>query len=112
MSHWQWGLADGGPGHCFPAGHAVAAYAFLGMYFLWRGHDVSRARAWLLAVLAVGALFGFGQLVRGAHYPSHTLWSAWICWVICAGTDALRRGVTVLQSPAAPRLLPEPAPPR
>jgi hypothetical protein len=40
------------------------------------------ARAVLLAVLAAGALFGWAQLARGAHFPSHTLWSAWLCWVI------------------------------
>jgi membrane-associated PAP2 superfamily phosphatase len=82
LSHWSWGLADGGAGHCFPAGHAVAAFAFIGMYFLWRPHDRTRARAWLVGVLRVGTLFGVGQLVRGAHYPSHTLWSAWICWAV------------------------------
>ncbi|MEO8309576.1 MAG: phosphatase PAP2 family protein [Caldimonas sp.] len=112
VSHWQWGLADGGPGHCFPAGHAIAAYAFFGMYFLWRGHDPRRARAWLLGVLAAGVLFGIGQLVRGAHYPSHTLWSAWICWAICAGADGLRRVISVLRAPApASTLLAHPAPP-
>mgnify|MGYP001202579222 CR=1 FL=1 len=84
VSHWHLGLADGGPGRCFPSGHAVAAFAFFGQYFLWRGHDVRHARRWLLAVLVLGAIYGLGQLVRGAHYPSHTLWSAGLCWVICA----------------------------
>lgn len=84
VSHWQLGLADGGPGRCFPSGHAVAAFAFFGQYFLWRRHDARRARRWLHAVLALGLVYGLGQLVRGAHYPSHTLWSAWLCWTICA----------------------------
>lgn len=84
LSHWRWGVADGGPGHCFPSGHAVSAFAFFGLYFLWRGHDARRARACLAAVLAAGMLFGAAQLVRGAHYPSHTLWTAWLCWTICA----------------------------
>jgi membrane-associated PAP2 superfamily phosphatase len=22
--------------------------------------------------------------VRGAHFPSHTLWSAWLCWTLGA----------------------------
>ena len=89
LSHWDWRRHDGGAGHCFPSGHAVAAFAFLGMHFLWRRHDRARARAWLLGVLAFGTLLGFGQSARGAHYPSHTLWSAWICWAICAGADRL-----------------------
>ena len=83
VSHWRFGIADGGGGHCFPSGHAVAAFGFFGLYFLWRGHDVQRARRWLAAVIVVGLLFGTAQLARGAHYPSHTLWSAWLCWTIC-----------------------------
>ena len=83
VSHWAWARADGGPGHCFPSGHAVAAFAFFGQYFLWRDHAPGRARAWLAAVLLVGSVYGGAQLARGAHYPSHTLWSAWLCWLIC-----------------------------
>jgi len=83
VSHWRFGVADGGGGHCFPSGHAVAAFGFFGQYFLWRGHDAVKARLWLAAVLVVGLLFGTAQLARGAHYPSHTLWSAWLCWAIC-----------------------------
>jgi membrane-associated PAP2 superfamily phosphatase len=26
-------------------------------------------------------VLGLAQQVRGAHYMSHTLWSAWACWV-------------------------------
>ena len=78
------GVHDGGPGHCFPSGHAVAAFAFLRMYFGWRGHAAARGARWCLAgVCAAGALFGWAQLARGAHFASHTLWSAWLCWVVC-----------------------------
>ena len=83
VSHWQLGLGDGGPGHCFPSGHAVAAFAFFGLYFLWRDHAPRRAIAWLAIVGLAGLLFGAAQLARGAHYPSHTLWSAWLCWTLC-----------------------------
>ena len=83
VPHWALGAVDGGPGHCFPSGHAVAAFAFFGLHFMWRRHDPRRARLWLLAVLAAGLAFGTAQLLRGAHYPSHTLWSAWLCWTIC-----------------------------
>ena len=91
VSHWQLGVPDGGAGHCFPSGHAVTAFAFLGLYFLWRGHNLPRARAWLATVAVVGRLFGAAQLARGAHYPSHTLWSAWLCWALCVAADALFR---------------------
>ena len=83
VSHWAWTLADGGPGRCFPSGHAVAAFAFFGQYFLGRDHAPRHASAWLITVLLVGTAYGGAQLVRGAHYPSHTLWSAWLCWLIC-----------------------------
>jgi membrane-associated PAP2 superfamily phosphatase len=89
VSHWAPGLGDGGAGHCFPSGHAVAAFAFLGLYFQWRDLNPQRARAWLAGVLAAGLVFGGAQLVRGAHYPSHTLWTAWLCWAMCAVAAAV-----------------------
>ena len=89
VSHWRLGVVDGGSGRCFPSGHAVAAFGFFGMYFLWRDHSAVRARVWLGAVLVAGAVFGLAQLARGAHYPSHTLWSAWLCWALCVGASRL-----------------------
>lgn len=91
VSHWQIGVGDGGGGHCFPSGHAVSAYAFFSLYFLWRDHRPQLARAMLIAVLLLGGLFGFAQLARGAHYPSHVLWSAWLCWTLCLGWNHLFR---------------------
>lgn len=84
VSHWLPGEADGGPGGCFPSGHAVAAFGFFAVYFLWRGHRPALARAVLAAVLVTGALFAWAQLARGAHYLSHSLWSAWLCWALAA----------------------------
>jgi membrane-associated PAP2 superfamily phosphatase len=84
VPHWLPGVADGGPGRCFPSGHATAAFAFFGQFFLWREHSPRRARAWLLGVLLAGALFGGAQLLRGAHFASHTLWTAWLCWALAA----------------------------
>ena len=44
-------------------------------------------RAALWTALALGALFGWTQISRGAHFPSHVMWSLWVCWVSCvAGT--------------------------
>jgi membrane-associated PAP2 superfamily phosphatase len=88
ISHWQIGVADGGSGRCFPSGHAVVAFTFFGLYFMWRPHNTRRAHAWLLVVLLVGAFYGTAQWARGAHYPSHTLWSAWLCWAFSAAAAA------------------------
>jgi membrane-associated PAP2 superfamily phosphatase len=36
----------------------------------------------LLIVLGAGLLLGLTQTLRGAHYPSHTLWTGFICWSV------------------------------
>lgn len=83
VPHWRLGVYDGGPGHCFPSGHAVAAFAFFALYFDLRERRPRAALWWLAGVCATGALFGWAQLARGAHFASHTLWTAWLCWVLC-----------------------------
>ena len=95
LSHWQWGVADGGPGHCFPSGHAASAFGFLWGWFALRRTRPALARAWLATVVGLGVVFGFAQLVRGAHYPSHTLWTAWFCWTICAALTSLQMRTAV-----------------
>lgn len=84
VPHWLLGLTDGGPGHCFPSGHAVVAFGFFSVYFFWRAHRPMVARMVLVGVIALGLVFGWAQWIRGAHFVSHTLWSAWMCWVIGA----------------------------
>jgi membrane-associated PAP2 superfamily phosphatase len=98
LSHWAWGRSDGGPGRCFPAGHASAAFAFLGGYFALRQVSQCRAMLGLAAVLAGGLVLGLAQQLRGAHYMSHTLWTAWCCWVVaCACDSVARRGGSFLR---------------
>lgn len=86
VSHWTWGARDGGAGNCFPAGHASSALAFIALALPWlfSGQASLRRRGqWLLLlVLVLGLVFGLAQTLRGAHYPSHTLWTIWICWTV------------------------------
>jgi membrane-associated PAP2 superfamily phosphatase len=86
VSHWSWSVGDGGAGHCFPAGHASSALAFIALALPWLFSDQARLRRrgqWmLLLVLFSGLVLGWAQTLRGAHYPSHTLWTIWICWTI------------------------------
>lgn len=86
VSHWQWGVTDGGGGRCFPGGHASSALAFLGLSLPWltSGDKVQQqtGRRLLASVLLLGLLLGLSQTLRGAHYPSHTFWTGFICWVV------------------------------
>ena len=82
VSHWAWGLRDGGGGHCFPAGHASTAFCYLAAYFWLRPWAPRAARIWLLCATLAGFVLGAVQMVRGAHYFSHVLWTGWVCWVV------------------------------
>lgn len=93
VSHWSWGLADGGGGNCFPGGHASAAMAFLALALPWlASHDAlqrQRGLRMLVGVLFLGLLLGLTQTLRGAHYPSHTWWTALICWGVALANHGL-----------------------
>jgi membrane-associated PAP2 superfamily phosphatase len=71
-------------GACFPAGHASAGYAWLGLYYFARQHCYSWRWTILTLVLSMGLVFGVGQQLRGAHFLSHDLWSLAISWVIAS----------------------------
>lgn len=86
VSHWAWGVADGGPGRCFPSGHASGAFGFVAGYFALRDAAPRHARAWLIVLLLLGAIFSWAQLMRGAHHFSHALWTAAICWTVTVVT--------------------------
>lgn len=92
LSHWRWGESDGGPGRCFPAGHASAAFAFVAGYFALRLARPRAARVWLSVALLAGLSFGLVQQLRGAHFASHTLWTAWLCWTFALACHSLRHG--------------------
>lgn len=89
VSHWLPGVADGGSGRCFPGGHASSAYGFLALCLPWLMPPAGQPRArapgwrWLGFLMLAGLVAGAVQTVRGAHYPSHTLWTL----VICAGVS-------------------------
>lgn len=93
VSHWAWRTPDGGGGQCFPGGHASSAFGFLAMTLPFLSASDARLRRtgqhWLVLLVAVGLVFGLTQTLRGAHYPSHTLWTAWICWTVGSVVYAL-----------------------
>ncbi|MDC1528298.1 phosphatase PAP2 family protein [Gammaproteobacteria bacterium] len=68
-------------GNCFPAGHASAAYAWFGVYFFTLHHFPQWRRVAITTVILFGLVFGISQQLRGAHFLSHDLTTAWICWM-------------------------------
>lgn len=89
VPHWRgWTVADGGSGRCFPAGHASSGFAFFGGWFVFRERPVV-ARGWFAAALGAGGVFGLAQQMRGAHFMSHTLWTAVVCWAVAWGVDVV-----------------------
>ncbi len=90
MSHWRgWFESDYGPGRCFPAGHATNGFSFIGGWFVLRRSHTRAANAVLVGSLVIGLTFGLTQQIRGAHFMSHTLWTAWICWSLSLVIDRL-----------------------
>jgi membrane-associated PAP2 superfamily phosphatase len=67
-------------GHCFPAGHASGGFALLGLMWL------RRTRAWRLGgiTLGLGAGWWMGgyQMLKGAHYLSHTVTTMLLAWIV------------------------------
>lgn len=82
VSHWNLWVSDGGGGHCFPAGHASTGFAFMAAYFGLRQNNTPGAMKWLVLAIGVGFVLGIAQQMRGAHFMSHTLWTAWLCWTV------------------------------
>ncbi len=69
-------------GHCFPGGHASGGFALIAIYFGFRDSLPKLAKAGLILGLLFGFAMGLGQMMRGAHFMSHNLWTAWIVWMI------------------------------
>jgi membrane-associated PAP2 superfamily phosphatase len=82
-----WQSHSGGHG-CFPAGHASAGYCWLALFFAahyvpadWRAHYPQLPRYGLAVGLSLGLIFGISQQLRGAHFVSHDVWTATLCWL-------------------------------
>lgn len=102
VSHLSWGVRDGGPGHCFPAGHASAALAYVGGWFVLRRALPGVATVWLTTAILLGLVLGLGQQWRGAHYMSHTLWTGWLCWTTGFAVDMVTRCWTLWRTDRVP----------
>lgn len=95
-----WFVSNLNAGHCFPSGHAAAGFSLVALFFcgLLSGNR-SLHRGGMAAALVLGAGFSLVRIAQGAHFLSHTLWSAaidWICaalvfapWLIASGADSV-----------------------
>ncbi len=67
-------------GRCFPAGHASGGFALLSLAALAR---TRRGQLTGIAIgLALGGIMGVYQMLKGAHYLSHTVITALLSWLV------------------------------
>lgn len=69
-------------GRCFPAGHPSGGFALMAFYFAFIHIKPRFANRMLILGLSVGLVMGIAQVMRGAHFLSHILWSGWVVWVV------------------------------
>lgn len=84
-------------GRCWPGGHASAGFAIIAGYFALREKEPRWARWALIAGLVLGTVMGAVQVVRGAHFLSHNLWSLWFVWAVCFAISMLIQVVPLLK---------------
>lgn len=73
-------------GHCFPGGHAATGFMLMTGYFVYRLRNTKLAYLFLISGIVLGFIMGWGQMMRGAHFFSHNIWTFWIVW--CANVVA------------------------
>jgi membrane-associated PAP2 superfamily phosphatase len=67
-------------GKCFPAGHASGGFALMALYFTFK-----KRRSKLAGIsigMAMGWIMGLYQMLKGAHYLSHTVTTMLLAWII------------------------------
>ncbi|NUP97068.1 MAG: phosphatase PAP2 family protein [Planctomycetaceae bacterium] len=69
-------------GRCFPCGQASSGFSLMALYFALRHRNRKLARRGLWLGLAYGGTLGFGRMVQGAHFLSHVLTTALVCWLV------------------------------
>lgn len=81
----NWFVSASEVGHCFPGGHASSGFCLVALYFLARESGNPRLMRWMLVTtLLIGTTFSLIRMVQGAHFLSHNLWAAAICWSAAA----------------------------
>lgn len=79
---WERAPPGGRAGECFPGGHASGGFGLMAFYFIWYRRRPRRARAALAIGFTFGFALGWGRVMQGAHFLSHNLWAALVCWSV------------------------------
>ena len=88
-------------GQCWPGGHASAGFVLIAGYFALREKAPVWARRVLVFSLVLGTVMSAVQVVRGAHFVSHNLWSLWFVWATCMGLHLAMAGYRRLRGHTA-----------
>lgn len=67
---------------CFPGGHASGGFSLIILFFAYRHFSPRISGYGLVLSLLLGLMMSWVQIVRGAHFLSHNLWSLWWSWLI------------------------------
>lgn len=68
-------------GRCFPAGHPSGGFSLSAFYFAFMHNKPRFANGMLWIAISTGLFMGLVQIMRGAHFLSHVLWSGWVVWM-------------------------------
>ena len=69
-------------GRCFPAGHPSGGFALMAFYFAFMRIKPRFSSSMLIVGLLAGLVMGIAQVMRGAHFLSHIIWSGWVVWMM------------------------------
>lgn len=92
----NWFVAAADVGYCFPGGHAASGFSLIALFFMARAMEKPRLANILLGLaILTGITFSVIRMAQGAHFLSHNLWAAAICWfcaaLISCAEDSQRR---------------------
>ena len=65
-------------GECFPGGHASGGFELFSLYWLLGQRKIA-----LLPGLLMGTILGIYQMLKGAHFLSDTICTAFFAWLFC-----------------------------
>lgn len=80
-----------GSGRCLPSGHGSVAFMWIGAVYASSRWLPQYTKRLIMLVVMLGVVAGGVQIVRGAHFLSHILLSAALCWSIAWTADVLWR---------------------